>query len=427
MMSTAEKRASQDKLETTRWLYVGVGFLINICLGAVYAFSVFRPPLQKLWGITATQAGLPFMVFLGMFALAMALAGPLVEKWGPRKTSLLGGLLVGGGWILSGFSPNIWVLTLLYGVVGGGGVGILYGCPIAVSGKWFPDKKGLAVGLTVMGFGLSALLLAPIADSLITGMGVVRTFTVLGGAFLVLLLVLSLPLKFPPQGWLPRGCEPAGRGPAKGKAPGSVFGDIDRGQMVKRGTFYALWGCYTIGCLAGLMSIGIAKPFGLEVAGVGSTLATLAVSIFAIPNAVGRPLFGWLTDRLTPRYAAMLSFALILLAAALVYFFGSGSTLLFFVAFILLYLNLGGWLAIAPTATATFFGTKHYARNYGIVFTAYGVGAILGSILSGAIRDATGSYLSVFLPVMGLAAVGFVVALLGLKPPAAPVAQKAKS
>ncbi|MEN6369670.1 MAG: OFA family MFS transporter [Thermotogota bacterium] len=421
MMSAVAK---ENRLETSRWMYVVVGFLINICLGAVYAFSVFRPPLQTLWGITATQAGMPFMIFLGMFALGMALAGPLVEKWGPRKTSLLGGVLVGGGWILSGLSPNIWILTLLYGVVGGSGVGVMYGCPIAVSGKWFPDRKGLAVGLTVMGFGLSALILAPIADSLITSMGVIRTFMVLGGVFLVLLLALALPLKFPPQGWAPKGCEPV-----KGKAPVCVFGDMDRGQMVKRGTFYALWGCYTIGCLAGLMSIGIAKPFGLEVSGVSSSLATLAVSIFAIPNALGRPLFGWLTDRLTPRYAAALSFILILAAAALVYFFGDGSTAIYFVSFVLLYLNLGGWLAIAPTATATFFGTKHYARNYGIVFTAYGLGAILGSVLSGMIRDASGSYLSVFLPVMGLAALGLVVALFGLRPtvagaPTGPAARK---
>ncbi len=401
-----------SRLETSRWMYVGVGFLINVCLGAVYAFSVFRPPLQKLWGITATQAGFPFMIFLGMFALGMALAGPLVEKWGPRKTTLLGGFLVGAGWVLSGFSPNIWVLTAFYGVIGGGGVGVAYGCPIAVAGKWFPDRKGLAVGLTVMGFGLSALILAPIADSLIASMGVIRTFTVLGGAFLVLLLALALPLKFPPAGWAPKGCEP---GTAKAKKAPACAGDLDRGQMIRRGTFYALWGCYTIGCLAGLMSIGIAKPFGLEVAGVPSTLATLAVSIFAIPNAVGRPLFGWLTDRLTPRYAAALSFVLILFAAALVYFFGKGSAAVYFVAFVILYLNLGGWLAIAPTATATFFGTKHYARNYGFVFTAYGIGAILGSVLSGMIRDATGSYLTVFVPVMGLAALGVILALVGLR------------
>ena len=410
---TTEGKEPGLKLESTRWLFVAVGFLINICLGAIYAFSVFRKPLEssEMWGITATQSLLPFMVFLAVFALAMALAGSLVEKWGPRKTSLLGGALVGAGWILSGLSPNIWVLTFLYGVIGGGGVGVLYGCPIAVSGKWFPDRKGLAVGLTVMGFGLSALIMAPIADSLITSVGVLRTFTILGGCFLVLLMLLALPLRFPPQGWLPRGCEPG-----KAKAPTCVGVELDRGEMVRRGSFYALWGCYTIGCLAGLMSIGIAKPFGLEVAKTGGTLATLAVSVFAIPNALGRPLFGWLTDRLTARYAAGLSFALILLAATLIYFVGEENVPIYFVAFVLLYLNLGGWLAIAPTATATFFGTKHYAKNYGIVFTAYGLGAILGNVLSGMIRDATGSYLSVFLPVMVLAGLGLIVALVALKP-----------
>jgi MFS family permease len=409
-----EERKDGLERERVRWLFVGVGLLINICLGAIYAFSVFRPPLQKLWGISATEVGLPFMVFLAMFAVAMALAGPLIEKWGPRKTSVLGGVLVGAGWILSGFSPNIWVLTFLYGVIGGGGVGVLYGCPIAVSGKWFPDRKGLAVGLTVMGFGLSALIMAPIMDSLIPSVGPLRTFTILGAAFLVFLVLLSLPLRFPSAGWLPRGCEPGKR-----KAATCVGVELDRGEMVKRGAFYALWSCFTVGCLAGLMAIGIAKPCGTEVAQCTSALATLAVSVFAIPNALGRPLFGWLTDRLTPRYAATLSFVLILVAAALVYFFGEGSVPLYFVAFSLLYLNLGGWLAIAPTATATFFGTKHYAKNYGIVFSAYGIGAILGSVLSGMIRDLTGSYLAVFLPVMGLAALGLVVALVSLKPPKA--------
>ena len=412
-------RVAGVEAERGRWLYVLVGFLMNVCLGAVYAYSVFRQPLQNLWGINATQVGLPFMVFLAMFAVAMALAGSLIEKWGPRKTSLLGGVLVGAGWILSGFSPNVWLLTALYGGIAGGGVGILYGCPIAVSAKWFPDRKGLAVGLTVMGFGISALLMAPVIGALIPDPvnapgQALFAFKVLGIVFFVLLFLLALPLRFPPQGWLPRGCEPG-----KGKAPIRVGADLDRRQMLRTGLFYALWVCFTIGCLAGLMAIGIAKPFGTEVATLQGTLATVSVSIFAVFNGLGRPLFGWLTDRLTPRYAATLSFILILTAAALLYFLGEGSAPIYLVAFSLLWMNLGGWLAIAPTATATFFGTKHYAKNYGIVFSSYGLGAILGTLLSGQIKDLTGSYLTVFVPVMGLAGLGLIVSLLGLKPPRA--------
>ena len=118
-------------------LIVLVGFLINVCLGAIYSFSIFRTPLEKLWGISATQSGMPFMVFLLFFSIFMAVSGGLINKWGPRKTSILGSLMVGVGWIGASFSPNIETMTILYGVIGGTGVGIVYGCPIAVSAAWF--------------------------------------------------------------------------------------------------------------------------------------------------------------------------------------------------------------------------------------------------------------------------------------------------
>jgi len=415
----AEARIAGLDADKGRWLYVGIGLLMNLCLGAVYAFSVFRPPLEASWQITATQSGLPFMVFLAMFALFMALAGGLVGRWGPRRSALLGGALVGAGWILSGFATNIALLTVFYGGIAGAGVGIIYGCPIAVSAKWFPDKKGLAVGFTVMGFGLSALIMVPLMTSMINNpaIGALGTFKYLGIAFLAVLVLLALPLRNPPDEWKPRGWH------AKGGSGASPVVDLDRKQMVRTSTFYALWGTYTIGCLAGLMAIGIAKPFGQEIllaAGYTETrmqgLLTTLVALFAVFNGLGRPLFGWLTDRLNPRRTALLSFALILVASALLYFLGERSPALYFIAFSVLYLNLGGWLAIAPTATATLFGTKHYGKNYGLVFTSYGIGAIAGMLLSGAIKDASGAYLPVFLPVMGLAAVGAIAAWAGLKP-----------
>jgi len=407
----SEQKLFGMKAEQGRWMFVLLGLLMNICLGAVYAFSVFKKPLQDLWGISATQSGLPFMIFLAVFALFMALAGGLVGKWGPKKAGLLGGVLVGAGWILAGFAPSITWLTIFYGIIGGAGVGIIYGCPIAVAAKWFPDKKGLAVGLTVMGFGLSALIMAPLMRTMIANasIGPMRTFTYLGIAFTAILVLLSLPMRSPREGWKPAGW--------KGQAvKGTSSIDLDRKAMVKTSTFYALWGTYTIGCLAGLMAIGISSPVGQEVARLTPSMAAISVSIFAIFNGVGRPIFGWLTDKLAPRNTAVLSFVLILVASALLYLWGEGSSFIYFLAFIILWMNLGGWLAIAPTATATLFGTKHYGMNYGLIFTSYGVGALLGNTLAGMIRDASGGYLPVFLPVMGLAVVGIVISLLWLKP-----------
>lgn len=405
-----EATAEDLRMEQGRWGFVGLGLLINLCCGTVYAFSLFRKPLEELWGIGATASGLPFMVFLAVFAVAMAAAGAVLDRWGPRRTAFVGSVLVGVGWILAGLSPNVGVLTLTYGLVAGAGVGFLYGCPIAVAARWFPDKRGLAVGLTVVGFGLSPLITAPIVSALIAVVGPLRTFLYLGLAFTAILKILSLPLRFPPRDWSPHGAAVH----VQRKAP---LAELPPQALFRTGTFYALWATFAIGCLAGLMAVGIAAPFGREVAGVGVGLAAVGVSVFAVFNGLGRPLFGWLADHVTPRYAATSSFALILLAATVLSLWGQGNTVLYFVGFSVLWMNLGGWLAIAPTATAKFFGIKNYGRNYGIVYTAYGAGAILGSVLSGLIRDASGSYAAVFFPVMGLAVLGIAVALVGLKAP----------
>lgn len=394
-----------------RWLLVLVGFLMNMCLGAIYAFSVFRKPLEGLWAISAAQSGLPFMVFLATFAFVMPIAGSWMVKWGPKKTSMLGGLLVGMGWMGASFSPSIEVLAILYGIIGGAGVGITYGCPIAVTARWFPHKGGLPIGLTVMGFGISALVMAPIMNALIGAVGPLQAFLYLGIVFLVAVVLLSLPLSFPPTGWT-SGLEPK---PAKTTAPlGEI--DISRGEMTKTTAFYALWSTYAIGCLAGLMAIGIASPFGTEVARLDATTAAFAVSLFAVFNGIGRPIFGMITDRTGPRYASMLSFALVLGASVALYFAGEGSSTVYFVAFSIFWLNLGGWLALAPTATRILFGMKYYSQNYGLVFTAYGVGAIVGTSASGTLRDITGTYLTVFPVVMALTVAGMIIAFLTLKP-----------
>jgi len=161
---------SEEKLfgmpaEKGRWMFVVLGFIINICLGSVYAYSVFRGPVSKLLNMSATEAGMPFMVFLALFAIMVFFGGLLLAKLGPKMLGWLGGVVVGVGWILASFSTSGTMLTITYGLIGGGGVGLAYGVPLAVAGRWFPDKRGLALGLTLAGFGGSPFVSANVASA----------------------------------------------------------------------------------------------------------------------------------------------------------------------------------------------------------------------------------------------------------------------
>jgi len=201
--------------ETGRWVFVLAGMIMNLCLGTVYAWSVFRKPLQDLFStpevkITATQTLLPFMLFLAVFTVLMPISGRLLQRGiHPRLLSIIGSVFVAAGWILSRYASDINFLYLTYGVIAGAGVGIVYGIPIAVVTRWFPDMKGIAVGITVLGFGASALVTAYVASNLIATQGVLQAFFSLGLFFLVALVLLSLLLTFPPPGWKPAGWRPA--------------------------------------------------------------------------------------------------------------------------------------------------------------------------------------------------------------------------
>ena len=392
--------------EKGRWLFVPLGITVLLCLGTVYSWSIFRKPLEKQLDIGATDSLLPFTVLLVVFAVLMPITGFFIDRYGSRTVTAVGGVVTGIGYILSAFAPNITVLVLTYGVIAGAGVGIAYGVPLAVAAKWFPDKKGLAVGLTVIGFGLSPLITAPIAKYLIDTYQIPQTFLILGIAFTVIILAISTALKMPPTGWTPAGFAAArsGTGVNSPIAP-----------MMKSPAFYGLWVCYTIGTLVGLGAIGISSPVAQEIIKLDAGTAAATVSLFAIFNGMGRPMFGWITDRFKPKYAAIANYILILIASIMMTQAGEGQVATYIIAFCLFWLSLGGWLAIAPTATLTLFDPTDYAKNYGIVYTAYGVGAFFGTIAAGKIRDTFGSYTNAFYITAILAVVGIITAVFALK------------
>lgn len=391
--------------EKGRWFLIPLGSLVLLCLGTVYSWSIFRKPLEDLFGISATQSLLPFTVLLVLYALLMPITGFYIDKIGVSKITAIGGVVTGIGYLLSSFATNIILLTITYGVIAGAGVGIAYGVPLAVSAKWFPDRKGLAVGLTAIGFGLSPLVTAPLAKGLIAAFGVLPSFAILGISLTAIILVISITLKLPPVGWKPQNWTPKQIETSKNQ----------RRQLLRSPSFYALWFCYTIGTFVGLSAIGISSPVAQEIIQLDATTAAITVSIFAVFNGIGRPLFGWLTDRLQPKGAAIISYVLILIASILMLSAGEGHALTYLVAFSLFWLCLGGWLAIAPTATLILFPPDDYAKNYGIVFTAYGAGALLGTLAIGQLRDLFGSYTYAFYPTAILAIIGIIIAQFKLR------------
>lgn len=380
-----------------RWIYVFTGIIIMMCIGTVYSYSVFRLPIEEVFNIGTTESGMPYMVALASYALFMLITGRFINRYRPKVLMIFGGLVVSIGWILSAFAPNIVVLTITYGIISGGGVGITYGVPMNVVAKWFPEKKGLAVGMVLIGFGMSPLVTAPIARGLVEQYGVRDTFLMIGICFGVLIPLLSLKFKYPLE-------EP--RDYDKTSFLREEKLDVDTRGMIKSQSFKGLYVNFIIGAMIGLMLIGLTSNIGVELMKLSSKKVASLIAVFAIFNGAGRPIFGWLTDQLSPKKAILMSFGLILLASLFMLFAKEGDGVIYTISFSIYWFNLGGWLAIAPASTLILYGDKHYSQNYGVVFTAYGIAAIIGVMTSGMLIDILGNYHYIFYYAIALSLIG---------------------
>lgn len=385
--------------------YILFGMVMNLCLGAVYSWSIFRKPVESVFaGTDSLESGLPYMLFLFFYSFSMPLGGKIIDRLGPRYSALIGGVVVSSGWFAAGFAQNIFHLMLAYGVIGGIGVGIIYGVPMSVAGKWFPEKKGFAVGLTLAGFGLSPFITAPLSKHLITIYGVMNAFKILGCSFFVVLTILSLFMKYPNS--------------YNSDDDSVSTNEVHWKDMIKSSQFYSLWITFIFGTFSGLMVIGISSPFAEEVLGITKGTAVF-VSIFAIFNGLGRPLYGYLTDKFGTKFSLICIFSIKIISALLLLslnsFPHSLQIAVYIITFAMLWANFGGWLAVAPASTAKLFGKHNYVKNYGFVFTAYGIGAILGGIVSGEAKVIFGSYLYIFYPVAILSTLGLIIVIFSFK------------
>jgi OFA family oxalate/formate antiporter-like MFS transporter len=378
-----------------RWLVVVGAILIQLCLGAIYAWSVFTAPLEEAgWSKGQTQA--PFAAGLASFAGVMFLVGMVFPKISLRVRAMLGAVMLGAGYVLAGvLGPDNQVIVFIcIGLIGGAGIGLAYVVPIAVGMAWFPDKKGLITGLAVAGFGFGAMLWVKLAGTwghMIENVGLGQTFIIYGIIFAVACLIGSIWMVKPPEGWAPAGYVPPESTDAK-PAAGSV--DFTLTQMLTRPQSYTIFICFLFGAAAGLMSIGLMKLFpmealqdnGVDKAAASAIAGTAMAVFFSLANGIGRIAWGAISDKLGYKLSV---FIMLATQGLLVIGFQwmAGSEYLLYLGAALIGFNFGGNFALFPVATADTFGKKYIAQNYGFIFLSYGVGGIFGPILGGKLGD----------------------------------------
>ena len=418
---------TEEKIGNRNMVVLGA-IIVQLCLGSIYAWSIFQKALyttvvdgglyewDKLW------SNLPFAAGLASFALFMIFAGRWQDRVGPRKVATIGGVLLGLGVALSGlvdilgFSSGMVegtvYLIITYGIIGGAGIGFAYVCPIAALVKWFPDKRGLMTGVAVAGFGGGALIFNFIEQFLIGFYGgfIGIPLIILGVVYLLFVIIGSQMLVNPPTGWLPKGYTPPTT-----TADGAGTG-VMPGEMIRTGSFWMLWLMFVFAATAGLMTLGNVVSAAGEIDSLVVTLelGALIAGIMSIFNAAGRIVWGRVSDKIGRISTFVLMFLILAIAMFAFAFIPTGTSwiLVTLIASVVGFC-FGGNFALFPSATADYFGSVNVGKNYGVVFTAYGIAGILGALVAGTFGIIAG-YSLAFL-ITGVLAIIAILLTLGLK------------
>ena len=403
-----------------RWRLVAAALVMQLCLGVLYSWAVFRGPLEELHGWSKSTSIAPYRYSLLFFTFAMVVAGFWQDRKGPRLVGSVGGLLLGAGCLLAAWIGDTPTgLILAYGVLGGAGVGFAYVTPIATCIKWFPDKRGMIVGLAVMGFGAGSLIFAPLLEALIGTDAsryqetIPRTFLVMAAIFLVCVIGSAQFYRVPPAGWRPAGWSP----PQTAGAAGTQ--EFTPREMLGTWQFYVLWLIYFLGTSVGLTAIGQASPIIREMGAEGAVLTGgAALGVMSFFNGIGRLSWGSLSDKLGRNHTAVAMYAVYAVACLALLRNASGFWPLL-VGLCMVGFSFGGYLALLPSFTADYFGSRHVGANYGIMFSAYGLCGFIVPRYFAAIMDEARTagdladgYNKVYFTLAVFAVVGAVAALL---------------
>ena len=397
---------------TNRWFIAAAGVVMQLALGAVYAWSVFRKPLSEEFDTSVSSVNLAFTLTIVFLGLSAYFGGLWMAKVGPRKVAITAGLLYGTGVILTSLSSgSIVLLYLAYGVVAGIGLGLGYIVPIATLIKWFPDKRGVITGIAVAGFGGGAVLTAPVAKSLISSVGVFETFAILGVVYALLVIGAAMFIKNPPEGFKPDGWEPDTTEHADRSGR-----DFEFGQAIRTWQWFALWSLLFLNVTAGIAVISEASPMAEEIGGASATAAASLVSIIAIFNGVGRFAWAAFSDVIGRRWVFLSMFVI----QAVVFFLLPNATsfALFAALACVILFCYGGGFGTMPAFAADYFGSKNVGRIYGLMLTAWSAGGVVGPLLISKIRDSSGSYDTALYIIAGMMVVSCIIPLI-VKPPAA--------
>src|SRR5437764_1623557 len=369
-----------------RWVIAIAGVFLQIALGAVYAWSVFRVPLSKQFGWSISQVTLTFTISIFVLGFAAFFGGLWMNRTGPRTVALTGAAFYGLGVFLASFSANkLWWLYLSYGFIGGIGLGLGYIVPVAVLVKWFPDRRGLITGIGVGGFGAGALITAPVATRLIQSVGVLPTFAYLGVGYFIVAVIAALFMQNPPEGWQLEGWTATEKQTSE-----RVSKDYILSEALKTWQWWIMWLILFLNVCAGIAVISQEAPIFQELTKVTAIVAAGMVGIASLGNAAGRVFWAWLSDIITRRATFAVMFGVQVL---LFWFFPNIAvpSMMTTVTFVIL-MCYGGGFGTMPAFTADYFGPKNVGPIYGLMLTAWSFGSVVGPLYTARMRETTGNY-----------------------------------
>jgi len=398
---------TNSKLIKKGWRVTFAGTGINLALGVLYTWSVIKAAIPAEWGWTAAQKSDPYAIAIFVFALAMIPAGRLQDKIGPRRVASIGGLMVAMGCIIAGLAGSSYIgFVIGFGIFGGIGIGFGYAAATPAAVKWFPAAQtGLIAGLVVAGFGLASVYIAPTAQVLLGAYGVSTTMIIFGVAFFIIVVSLAQFLRNPPAGYVP--FDPKADSRPTGIAASRPPVEMNWKQMIRTSTFWVFWTMYVFGAAAGLMVIGSAAT--MAKASLGES-AFIAVVVLSVGNAGGRVLAGVVSDRIGRQWTLFLAFVLQGVMVLVPLFFTDNVTVLL-IALLLIGACYGANLTLFPSATKDNFGLKSFGLNYGVMFTAWGVGGLILPRIAGMVKDMTGKEDIAFYIASGLMVFGALLVL----------------